>query len=82
MSRHKLGPGPGRPKGSVNKVTKDIREAIKEAFDRAGGVDYLAKVAVEQPQVFCALIGKVIPAEVNANIGGNLVITWANPSAS
>lgn len=75
MARNKLGKGPGRPKGSANKITKDIREAINEAFHKAGGVDYLIKVAAESPQVFCGLLGKVIPQEVKAELGGGLAIT-------
>ena len=66
--------GGGRPKGSKNKATKSLREAISRAFNRLGGVDYLVKVGEEDPKTFCALLSKVIPAEVNANIN----VTYQN----
>lgn len=56
--------GPGRPKGAPNKITRDIKQAIAEAFEKAGGVDYLVKLASEDPRTFCALVGKVIPLQV------------------
>lgn len=59
--------GPGRPPGAPNKITKQIKEAIAEAFERAGGVDYLVKLAAEDPKTFCALVGKVIPLQVQGD---------------
>lgn len=66
--------GPGRPKGASNKITREIKEAIIEAFDKAGGVDYLVGVAKSNPQVFCSLVGKVIPLQVTGADGGPIVI--------
>lgn len=57
--------GKGRPKGSVNKVTKTIREAIEASFDKVGGADYLARMAEEQPTAYMTLLGKVLPAHMN-----------------
>jgi len=37
---------------------------ILEALDRAGGVDYLRRQAVENPPAFLALVGKVLPKDV------------------
>ena len=54
----------GRQKGTPNKVTKEVKEAIIEAFERAGGVEYLSRVAATNPQVFCTLLGKVLPLQV------------------
>lgn len=42
--KHKVGdgtPGPGRPKGSQNKVTADVKAMILIALSKAGGADYL-----------------------------------------
>lgn len=58
----------GRQKGVPNKITTDIRTAIQEAFDKAGGVDYLITVAREDPKTFCALIGKVIPTQITGSL--------------
>lgn len=57
-------PGPGRPKGLPNKTTQAIKDAIVEAFEKAGGVEYLVKLATEDPKTFCGLVGKVIPLQV------------------
>jgi hypothetical protein len=34
-------PGAGRPKGSQNKVSLQLKEAILHALDKLGGADYL-----------------------------------------
>ena len=51
------------------------KEAIAKAFELSGGVDYLVQVAKEDPRVFCALLAKIIPTEVKAdvNVHGALV---------
>ena len=58
----------GRPKGARNKVTQDIREVIRQAFHKAGARDYLVKVAHRRPDVFLALVGKIIPAETTVTL--------------
>jgi hypothetical protein len=55
--------GKGRPKGAVNKVTKNLREMILGALDDAGGQAYLAEQAQSNPAAFMALLGKVLPPE-------------------
>ncbi|MGV2975671.1 hypothetical protein AB1P65_09460 [Roseibium alexandrii] len=59
--------GKGRPKGAKNKTTANIKAAIEQAFDKAGGVDYLVKLAATDPRTFCALVGKVIPTQVTGD---------------
>lgn len=58
-------PGPGRPKGVPNKVTMDLRRAILDAAEAAGGaqgaVGYLTKQATANPAAFMALLGRVLP---------------------
>lgn len=54
----------GRPKGAEAKLTRDVREAILAAFDKVGGPAYLVKVAQDSPQVFCALLGKILPSQI------------------
>ena len=57
------------------KLTIDVKEAIAKAFELSGGVDYLVQVARDDPRVFCALLQKIIPTEVKAevNVSGKLV---------
>tara|TARA_R110000772_G_scaffold11352_1_gene35597 strand:+ start:857 stop:1147 length:291 start_codon:yes stop_codon:yes gene_type:complete len=58
----------GRKKGTPNKTTQDMKSAILEAFDRAGGADYLTMLAVDEPRTFVTLLAKVLPNEnVNEN---------------
>jgi hypothetical protein len=59
--------GPGSPKtggrerGTPNKVSKALKEMILGALGDAGGQQYLARVAEEQPAAFLTLLGKVLP---------------------
>ena len=63
--------GKGRTKGQPNRLTRTMKEAIEQAFDKAGGVDYLVKLAhgtSSDRQAFAALIGRLLPMQVNSNI--------------
>jgi hypothetical protein len=57
--------GKGRPKGSPNKITADLKRAILEAAEAAGEeggtVGYLTMQAMANPASFLALLGKVLP---------------------
>ena len=52
------GGGPGRPKGTPNKASAAAKEAIWEAFEARGGVDFLMKL---DDAVFCRLLALLIP---------------------
>ena len=52
--------GMGRPKGSQNKISRSVREAIESAFVKVGGDDYLVEVARTEPAVFCALLARLL----------------------
>lgn len=56
---------PGRPKGVPNKTTTEVKQMILDALSMAGGVEYLARQAEEKPQAFLALVGRVMPLQVN-----------------
>jgi hypothetical protein len=68
------GPGPGRPKGTKNKTTTLLKDAILMAAEQAGGdggiVAYLQQQAVKNPGPFLALVGKVLPMQVTGEDGG------------
>jgi hypothetical protein len=76
MPNPNLKRGPGRPKGSSNKITSDMRDIIRQAFDEAGGVEYLKEIAVSDPKTFLTLVGKIVPAEIRADIEatGNMIL--------
>ena len=66
--------GPGQPKtggrvkGALNKATAAVKEAIVAAFNEVGGKDYLVQVARSDPRVFCTLLSKLVPAQIQAEL--------------
>ena len=58
----------GRKPNVTNRVTRDIREMIRESLNQAGGVAYLVKQATLNPASYLALVGKIIPQQINATI--------------
>lgn len=81
----------GRAKGTPNKTTKLLKDAILRAADKAGGkgglVAYLERQARENPGPFMALLGKVLPLQLAGDATNPLhlvtrierVIVPANP---
>jgi hypothetical protein len=66
-------PGPGRPKGSVNKTTAAIKEMVIQALSDAGGIEYLVAQSRDNPTAFLTLVGKVLPLQVNAEHKGDVI---------
>lgn len=68
----------GRAKGTPNKTTALLKDAILKAAEQAGGKDklvgYLRRQASENPGPFLALLGKVLPMQVTGADGGSLMI--------
>lgn len=60
----------GRQKGTVNKLTVSIREAIENAFTELGGASYLVHVGRNDPRTFCALLSRLLPTKL-ANADGS-----------
>jgi hypothetical protein len=58
----------GRPKGSTNHQSAAIKDMLRAALDKVGGVDYFVKQSQENPNAFMTLIGKTIPADIQAKI--------------
>lgn len=72
-------PGAGRPKGSLNTKSIALKEMILGALDKAGGIEYLAAQAAENPSAFLSLVGRVLPMTVQGSgEDGEIVITWRN----
>lgn len=63
----------GRKKGTPNKRTALLKDAILEAAQQAGGgdkeglVNYLTARALDNPVAFMALLGKVLPMQVTGD---------------
>ena len=64
--------GKGRPKGSRNKTTKLLKDAILKAADDVGEdtsgkdglVGYCRFLAKAEPKAFATLMGKVLPTQL------------------
>jgi hypothetical protein len=64
--------GKGRPKGSPNKTTQALKDAILLAAEQSGGnkkgkdglVGYLKRVADTDVKAFSSLLGRVLPLQV------------------
>ena len=73
---------PGRPKGSQNKVTVALKEAILQAGENVGGekglIGYLERLAVENSSAYAGLLAKILPSTLAASDsdGGDVQITF------
>lgn len=63
----------GRKKGSVNKTTAAVKDALTKAFDGRGGVRALTAWADENPTEFYKLWAKLLPTEVTGKDGESLM---------
>ena len=68
----------GRAKGTPNKTTALLKDAILQAAKAAGGgedglVKYLTLQAMENPGPFMSLLGKVLPMQIADADGGKIV---------
>lgn len=69
----------GRAKGTPNKTTALLKDAILQAAEAAGGgeqglVTYLTEQAKTNPGPFMALLGKVLPLQLTGANGGPIEI--------
>lgn len=73
---------PGRPKGSPNKTTAALKDAILlaakqvgyDAKGKGGLTGYLKHVAENDVKAFAALLGKVLPLQVTGAADGPLQV--------
>ena len=63
--------GAGRPPGSLNKTTAQLKQAILDAAEAAGGEEgmtgYLKRLAIENSSAFSSLLGKILPMQVGSD---------------
>ena len=58
----------GRTAGTTNKVTKELKDMVLTALDRAGGINYLQEQAEANPNAFLTLVGKVLPLSIKGDV--------------
>ena len=62
----------GRAKGTLNKDTKMVKDAIESVYQGVGGNDYLLKFAQDNPEVFLTRIWvKLLPMQVNVKVNND-----------
>ena len=71
MKGHKTG---GRKKGTPNKTTLQVKEALERAFHGIGGVPKLVAWGQENPGEFYRLWARLLPQEVRGAVGVNYSI--------
>jgi hypothetical protein len=72
----------GRPKGSPNRVTQSIKDAIELACKPgachpqglSGWLIERAQGGVQDRQIFATMVAKVIPAQLQAQVDGAIVV--------
>jgi hypothetical protein len=72
--------GAGRPKGSPNKTTALLKEAILTAAELTGNdgqgkdglIGYCRRLAATEPRAFASLLGRVLPLQLSGDAGSPL----------
>lgn len=73
--------GKGRPKGSLNKVTKTVKEGLEGALNAdEGALEFWRKLKNDDPRTFAVICSKLIPLqiqqELNSQIDKNVTIKF------
>jgi len=66
-----LGAGPGRPKGTANKTTRSVKEAIEFAAEGLGGAQRLIDWAKEDPANERVFWSSVYPKLLPLTVAGD-----------
>lgn len=72
----------GRKIGSINKTTRELKELILGALDKAGGLEYLTQQAKANPVAFLGLLGKVLPMQIKADLTSRKIIVHVGLSGT
>lgn len=60
-------PGPGRPKGSRNKLGEAFLEALYSDFQEHG-IEVIARVRRDKPDQYLKVIASILPKDINLNV--------------
>ena len=81
---YKSPPPSGRPKGSKNKFTRDVKEAFLQAFfDKDGiggaeGIKKLIKQSTKNKMTFLQMISKMLPSNIDVDHKGMLTLIMSD----
>src|ERR1700756_4369566 len=59
--------GPGRPKGSRNKLAENFVADLRDCWEKHGAAA-LERVAAEHPEVLVKVIASILPRDLNLNV--------------
>ena len=68
----------GRAKGTPNKFTAFLKEAMQTSFERLGGPAYLEEVGRRDPKTYCALLSKMFPRDKPSQAAEGAVSTLSD----
>lgn len=74
--------GAGRKEGSVNKLTKTVKERVLEVFNelQEDSEANLLSWAKTEPTEFYKIAAKLIPSDINAKIEGKIITVKTSDS--
>ena len=70
----------GRKPGVPNKLNAEVKAAIATAFTNVGGHLYLERIAETRPDVFCQLVGKLLPIQTEGTVKHEHVVRVPSPA--
>lgn len=65
----------GRQKGTQNKFTRDVKEAVLNALEKLGGEDWLVKLGKKEARAFAQLLGKAMPLQLTGAGDGPIAVS-------
>lgn len=71
--------GPGRPKGSRNKITKAYLKRLTEDF-MEHGVEVLERLREKQPDAYMRLVAQLVPKDIDVKHTGDITVQVVNYS--
>ena len=71
--------GPGRPKGSKNKITKAYLKALTKEVTKHGA-EVLERVRKESPEVWLRLAAQLVPKDIDVRHSGDVTVQVVNYS--
>lgn len=74
-------PGSGRTAGTPNRFSQRLIDAIEASFEQLGGEAYLTELGRTEPRAYLALLGRILPAQVDAravlDTPNAIAVRWA-----